>query len=266
MCGIAGFVNHRNGLELVRKANACQSHRGPDHQGEWLHENVALAHQRLSIIDLNERSNQPFVKEGLVIVFNGEIYNYKEIKTRLEKECGASFVTSGDTEVVLEAYRYWGADSLQLFIGMFAYGIYSVAEKKMFLVRDHFGIKPLFYFRSGNQFSFSSELKTLLTAPGIKREINPFSLLTSLNYLWVSGHESMFQGCEKLKPGHYLEIHCASEALRVESKRYWEPSPELKDRPEEEWCELLNVQLQATIDRHIVGDVPVSSFLSGGLD
>jgi asparagine synthase (glutamine-hydrolysing) len=247
-------------------ANAIQFHRGPDHQGEWLHDNVALAHQRLSIIDLNERSNQPFVKEGLVIVFNGEIYNYKEIRSRLEKECGAVFLTSGDTEVVLEAYRHWGADSLKFFIGMFSYCIYVMNERKLFLVRDHFGIKPLFYFHSGNQFSFSSELKTLLITPGFRREVNSFSLLTSLNYLWVSGNETMFKGCEKLKAGHFLEIQCNQIPLKLECKRYWEPTVNLKLKSEEEWVELLNKQLQASIDRHMVSDVPVSSFLSGGLD
>ncbi len=266
MCGIAGFVNGKDPETLVRNANACQAHRGPDSIGHWIHENVALANQRLSIIDLNDRSNQPFIKDGLVIVFNGEIYNYKDVKAKLEKEYGTSFITSSDTEVLLEAYRYWGPASLQHLIGMFAYAIYSITDHRLFIARDHFGIKPLFYYNTGDALAFASELKTLTQVPGFKRELNTFSLLTSINYNWVSGQESMFKDCDKLRPGHYVEIQCNRLPLQIEQRCYWEPNTELIERSEEEWAELLHEQLQATINRHMVADVPVSAFLSGGLD
>ena len=266
MCGIAGFVNFNDGARLAQRANAFQSHRGPDHQGFFSEENIALSHQRLSIIDLSERSNQPFIKDGLIIIFNGEIYNYEEIRTRLQKEHQVQFITTGDTEVVLEAYRHWGVKSLDYFIGMFAYAIYKKESKTLFLARDHFGIKPLYYTKQNNQFAFASELRTLLNTPGISKAINQFSLLASLNYLWIPGNESMIEGIEKLPPGHYMEVFTGEEIPIPVAKPYWNLEVSVNTHSEKEIQEELTEVLNASIKRHMVADVPVSSFLSGGLD
>ncbi len=266
MCGIAGFINFSNQEFLVQQANGIQCHRGPDHQGSWIKGNVAFAHQRLSIIDLSERSNQPFCKHGYVIIFNGEIYNYQEVKTTLLKESSVEFITTGDTEVVLEAFRFWGIRCLDYFIGMFSFAIYQEDNGNLFLVRDHFGIKPLYYLKHGNQLAFSSELKTLLVTPVAKKKINPFSLLASINYLWIPGNESIIDGINKVPPGHYAKINTKNDPLTFELNAYWTLEALPSDRSEQETIEELTYQLLLSVKRHMVADVPVSSFLSGGLD
>lgn len=267
MCGIAGFVNFPDVEEMVVRSNKIQLHRGPDFQGVWNNRsNVWFAHQRLSIIDLSERSNQPFVKDNLVIIFNGEIYNYRAIRQELEKHASVKFITGGDTEVALEAFRYWGVACFQRFIGMFSFALFNSTTQELVLVRDHFGIKPLFYTCNEGKLAFSSELKTLTNLPHFKKEINNFALLSALNYVWVSGNESMFKHCFKLKPGHYIRLSTNSLIKDITEVKYWSVEPGLVQHSEEEWVEMLNQHLDETIDRHMVSDVPVSSFLSGGLD
>jgi asparagine synthase (glutamine-hydrolysing) len=265
VCGLAGFINFRNGQTLASLANEAQAHRGPDNYGSWSDEFVTFAHQRLSIIDLSERSNQPFIKDGFIVIFNGEIYNYHQVRQQIVKEAGVNFTSDGDTEVVLEAYRHWGVSCFNHFIGMFAFAIYQPEKNELIIARDHFGIKPLFYIHQGGQFAFSSELKTLTKLPGFQKQINQSALLSALNYVWVSTDESMFKGCFKLKPGHYLKLN-VKDLRSVKETRYWQVEPSLVNRSEAEWTEMLCHQLEATIDRHMVSDVPVSSFLSGGLD
>src|SRR5688572_13933839 len=143
MCGIAGFLNYKNHAAMAVTANRLLQHRGPQGEGVWSTPDLSLAHRRLSIIDVNVRSNQPMIKDGLVITFNGEIYNYKQLKRRLESE-GITFLTGSDTEVVVESYRRYGTACLDLFKGMFAFAIWSERDKNLFLARDHFGIKPLY--------------------------------------------------------------------------------------------------------------------------
>lgn len=265
MCGIAGFINFDKPSLLSTLANEIQAHRGPDHQGSWSDKYITLAHQRLSIIDLSERSNQPFVKKGCVIVFNGEIYNYRLVRDKIIREAGVTFTTDGDTEVVLEAYLHWGAKCFDHFIGMFAFALYQPDLRELVIARDHFGIKPVFYTLQNNQFAFASELKTLSKLPGFRKQINHSALLSALNYVWVSTSESMFKGCFKLEPGHYIKVKI-DNLNGFEELPYWKLSPRVANRTEAEWTDMLCHQLEATIDRHIVSDVPVSSFLSGGLD
>jgi len=265
MCGIAGFFNFKNSEKLVKAVNQIQRHRGPDYQGEWISDQAAFAHQRLSIIDLSELSNQPFEKSGKVIVFNGEIYNYQEIKKELESRNGVTFKTTGDTEVVLESFRAWGETCLQRFIGMFSFCIYDVETKTAFIARDHFGIKPLYYHYSNHQFAFASELKAILAVESISKEIDKFALLSSLNYLWPSSSRSMFKGVGKLPPGHFIRLK-ADRLDSYELKRYWSVEPNLKIRSEQEWIELVDEAMVSSVKRHMVADVPVSCFLSGGLD
>ena len=159
MCGLAGFIGFENNIALAHQANDCQKHRGPDNQSVWEDGYIALAHQRLSIIDLSERSNQPFHKGNLVTVFNGEVYNYQELTKKLQTEKNVQFNTTSDTEVVVEMYRHYGVKALDELIGMFAFAIYNRDTQELFIARDHFGIKPIFYTTIGNGFAFSSELK-----------------------------------------------------------------------------------------------------------
>src|SRR6187551_3158104 len=167
MCGLAGFINFENNEWLAKNAGRLQQHRGPDVQKIWQHENIALSHQRLSIIDLDARSDQPFIKNGFAIIFNGEIYNYKELQTKLLQEHPTiNFLTTSDTEVLLELYRTKKEKCLDDLIGMFAFATYEIETGKLFIARDHFGIKPLFYTHIGNGFAFSSELKSLIKIPG----------------------------------------------------------------------------------------------------
>jgi asparagine synthase (glutamine-hydrolyzing) len=267
MCGIAGFINFENSAELVQITGAVQCHRGPDAQKAWTHDNIALAHQRLSIIDLSERSDQPLVKNGLVIVFNGEIYNYEDLKKQIRSSHpDIEFVTSSDTEVLLELYRVRKEKCLDDVIGMFAFAIYEIDTGTLFMARDHFGIKPLFYTRIGNAFAFSSELKTLVRIPGFNKSINDTSLLAAINYLWLPGNDTMFSNCFKLPAAHAMTIHTREPGLNPIIHRYWKLETVIKYSDENEAIAALQTTLEASIKRHMVADVPVSSFLSGGLD
>jgi asparagine synthase (glutamine-hydrolysing) len=266
MCGLAGFIGFENNVRLAEHANKCQAHRGPDNQSLWNDDYIALAHQRLSIIDLSDEANQPFHKGDFVIVFNGEIYNYKELQLKLQVEKKVEFLTSSDTEVILEMYRNYGAECLNQLTGMFAFAIYNKKTSELFIARDHFGIKPLFYTQINNAFAFSSELKTLVDIPGFNKNINRKSLVSCLNYLWVSGNESMFDGCFKLPPAHYLLF---SKNSKIQTIKYWELDDERKvdiNKNEKILSKEVADSIECSVNRHMVADVPVSSFLSGGLD
>jgi asparagine synthase (glutamine-hydrolysing) len=263
MCGIAGFTGFKDNFILAENANLIQKHRGPDNQQIWKDETVALAHTRLSIIDLSEAGNQPLAKDNLVIIFNGEIYNYQELQQKLEKEKQVEFQSSSDTEVVLEMFRCYGPKCLDYFIGMFVFAIYNKTSKEIFIARDHFGIKPLFYTKIAGGFAFSSELKTLIKIPGFDKTLNFKSLASCLNYLWVSGNDTMFQQCCKLPPAHYLVY---SEG-NIQIEKYWELDDLGVNQNEEKAIVTdLSDTIEKSVMRHMVADVPVSSFLSGGLD
>ena len=264
MCGIAGFTGFQNNIILAENANIIQKHRGPDNSKVWANEKIALAHRRLSIIDLSDAGNQPFEKDNLVIVFNGEIYNYKELQQKLEKEKRAKFISSSDTEVVLEMYKHYGSECLNFLSGMFAFAIYNKETAELFLVRDHFGIKPVFYTEINDAFAFSSELKTLVDIPGFNKTINHKALVSSINYRWVSGNESMFNGCYKLPPAHYILYQKQSGIKLV---KYWDLDDKtvLSSNENEVAAEVAET-IKMSVNRHMIADVPVSSFLSGGLD
>jgi asparagine synthase (glutamine-hydrolysing) len=267
MCGIAGFTGFDNNLFLARNNTCIQQHRGPDAQNSWSDERIALSHQRLSIIDLDRRSDQPMIKSGLVIVFNGEIYNYKELREQIiSANPEVTFDTTSDTEVLLELYRKKKEKCLDDIIGMFAFAIYEIESGILFLARDHFGIKPLFYTRIGNAFAFSSEMKTLVSVPGFDKSINYTSLAGAVNYLWVPGNETMFLNCFKLPPAHYMIIQTGKKGLAADIKQYWQLETAIEYETEDEATPILAKVLHDSIKRHMVSDVPVSSFLSGGLD
>ncbi len=265
MCGLAGFTGFDNNTCLAEMANKVQQHRGPDNQSFWNDDFIAFAHQRLSIIDLTDAANQPFIKGNLVVIFNGEIYNYKELQEKLRTEKSVVFKTSSDTEVVLEMFRHYGIESLNQLTGMFAFAIYDKEKKSLFVVRDHFGIKPIFYTIINGALAFSSELKTLVAIPGFNKTINQKSLVSCLNYSWVPGNDTMFTGSYKLPPAHYLTYDGKNGVKII---RYWELDDRLQSSTENEG-EIINdlaATIESSVRRHMVADVPVSSFLSGGLD
>lgn len=262
MCGIAGFINFKKNAELARKANEIQKHRGPDSQDVWSNGFLALAHQRLSIIDLNSRSDQPLVKEDFVIIYNGEVYNYLELKNEYLSDI--DFISNSDTEVVLEMYKKFGVNALDYFVGMFSFVIYNQIENKVFAARDHFGIKPFYFYKKDDKLAFASELKTLSKLVPNTKKINTKALIASLNYLWIPGNETIFKDFSKLPPAHYLTFDVSNSIFEI--NEYWTLPTKMKDYNEDELIEKLSVKFDDVIKRHMIADVPVSSFLSGGLD
>lgn len=264
MCGIAGFWGE--GDEAVgRRMIETLRHRGPDHQGVWSDGQVTLAHARLSILDLDPRSHQPFFSADgrYVITFNGEIYNFQALRTALQKE-GVTFRTTSDTEVLLEAYRHWGIGCLQHLRGMFAFAIYDRVEKSFFLARDPMGKKPLYYTFQNGIFAFASELKALWQHPKIPRRLSPLALQAYLVLDYVPTPYAIGEGIHKLEGGHYLLVR---HGQLVEHAAYWEPPlPSDNPPPWETTLQTLDTLLAEAVRLRMVADVPVGVFLSGGID
>lgn len=266
MCGINGLINFSDSKRFIALMNEAVRHRGPDAEGEWFNENVALGHRRLSIIDLSERANQPLVKGNLAIVHNGEIYNFLELREGLLRR-GIEFKTDSDAEVILELFRIHREESFNKLVGMFSFCIHDVRKKELFLVRDYFGIKPLYYTMINNRhFAFSSELKALTKLPQVKREINAKALVSCINYLWIYGNESMFKDIKKVPPAHYLYLRTDNRDIDIRIQRYWELKSSDLNLTENRLKEKLKELLEESVKRHLIADVPVGSFLSGGLD
>ena len=265
MCGIAGCYQQADGRKLADVMTDRITHRGPDAGGVWSHEDervsVHLGHRRLSIIDLSAAADQPMRKGDLALLYNGELYNYKELRAELQA-AGASFVTSSDTEVVLEGWRHWGPAAFDKFRGMFALAIADTATGELVLARDPLGIKPLFYTERGDGIVFASELKAIISALGSELRIEPATLVASMLYYWVPEQRCAIQGVRKLpagtwariKPGGALEIRQYWQVRDVAAAGAGKPAADLKSVIEE------------SVRAHLVADVPVSSFLSGGLD
>ena len=263
MCGIAGAYQQVDGHVATKKMGRCLDHRGPDEEGSFSYTDervdVHFAHRRLSIIDL-QHGQQPFVKHPFVLCYNGELYNYREIRAELVSG-GASFVTTSDTEVVLEAWRRWGPKCLQRFRGMFAFALLDQASGSLFLARDQFGIKPLHFIRRKDGVVFASELKALVSTFGSELQIHPQALVASMLYYWVPDQMCSVQDVEKLQPGTWAEFH-PDGTCRVES--YWDIVEEAAAAREIRYD--LREIIEDSVIAHLVADVPVSSFLSGGLD
>jgi asparagine synthase (glutamine-hydrolysing) len=265
MCGIAGCYQQADGHKLTDVMTERIAHRGPDAGAIWSHEDerssIHLGHRRLSIIDLSTAANQPLVKGALALVYNGELYNYRELRAELEKQ-GASFVTSSDTEVVLEAWRYWGAKALPRFRGMFAFAIADTATGELVLARDPLGIKPLLYTRRGNGIVFASELKALLAAIGPELKIEPGAMVASMLYYWVPEQLCSIQGVRKLPAGSWARFR--SDGTHEEHS-YWRVRDVAREAADGPAADLETV-IKESVSAHLIADVPVSSFLSGGLD
>jgi asparagine synthase (glutamine-hydrolysing) len=265
VCGIAGCYQQTDGETLVRLMGERIAHRGPDAYGleSFTRDNVSvqLAHRRLSIIDLSSAADGPFKKDGLVITYNGELYNYREIRDELASS-GVRFVTTSDTEVVLEAFRRYGAEALGRFRGMFAFAILDERTGKLFLARDQMGIKPLYWMARQGGIVFASELKALVAAVGKELTVDSGTLIASMMYYWVPDQRCSLRGIQKLQPGYWLEL---SPDGSKHSGRYFSIRDLASEAASESPADLRGV-VEESVEAHLVADVPVSTFLSGGLD
>ena len=265
MCGITGFVGQRAEMQqILQEMMDLIAHRGPDGQGQFVEGPAALGQRRLSIIDL-EGGRQPMFNEdeNLVVVFNGEIYNFQELSEEL-KAAGHTFATRSDTEVLLHGYEQWGKDLLPRLRGMFAFAIWDRSAQTLFCARDHFGIKPLYYYQAEDgTLLFGSEIKSFLAHPSFKKELNRDQLELYLSYQYSPGENTFFKGVKKLLPAHWMEWKEGS--LTVE--RYWQPefSPE-DSRTLEEWEQDISDAMKESVQAHKIADVEVGSFLSSGVD
>jgi len=273
MCGIAGFVDiHKNtSEEVLVNAIRTMQYRGPDGEDTFFHQSnnasVGLAHRRLSIIDLSEGGKQPMSYKNFTITFNGEIYNYNEVKEVLLKK-GHSFYSTSDTEVILHAYEEWGNECVLHFHGMFAFVIYDHLKNTLFCARDRAGIKPFFYYLKNGLFLFASELKAFHQFPHFEKKINHNAVAAFMQYGNVPTPHCIFQNCYKLRPGHFLLFNMNTSKLVEEM--YWNVydaynKPKVQLGFEDAKVETEKV-LQQAFNYRMVADVPVGVFLSGGYD
>jgi asparagine synthase (glutamine-hydrolysing) len=265
MCGIAGTFQQPEGKVLAGVMIERMAHRGPDacalHEVTRPEYAVVLAHLRLSIIDLSSAADQPFVKGPLALVYNGELYNYRELRAELQAT-GVSFATTSDTEVVLEAWRRWGPDALRRFRGMFAFAVHDSDSGDLTLVRDPLGIKPLYVMPRGDGVLFASELKGIVAAVGPELQIDPAGMVASTLYYWLPQEFDAIRGVRKLRPGSYEIFHTDGTST---AGTYWSATEAASAAARGERPDLAAV-LEDSVAAHLVADVPVASFLSGGLD
>jgi len=270
MCGICGFVGNGS-VEDLGRMNAALIHRGPDAEGLW-HDHqkaVYLGHRRLSIIDIAGGSQPMWSGDrSLVIVFNGEIYNHEELRKELIKE-GHRFSTDhSDTEVLIYGYKQWGQKLVHKLNGMWAFALYDIIKNELFLSRDRFGEKPLFYTRQNGTFAFASELSALIKHSNIESSISKKHLKKYFAYGYIPAPNSLYERIHKLPGGHNLTLHFAG--LDYSIHKYWdfllEPFEKIPKNPEEEWGEHLLDLLEKAVKRRLMSDVPIGVFLSGGID
>ncbi len=270
MCGITGKVNF-NQNELIENYELSSmtdviSHRGPDDSGIFIDKNVGLGFRRLSIIDL-ETGSQPLKNHNgsVVIVFNGEIYNYLDLKIILEKK-GYNFRTKTDTEVILAAYEIYGENCLSMLRGMFAFAIWDSNEKRLFCARDRFGIKPFYYYLDNNKFVFGSEIKSILKAANVNKELSIEAIDSYFAFGYITSDKSIYKSIKKLSPGHFL-ILSPNNGQKLTIRKYWDVNFDFDlDKSEKEWIEEIQDSFSETVKSHMISDVPIGAFLSGGID
>lgn len=270
MCGITGRLNfiaqQKVHTEEIKEMTGAIYHRGPDDEGMYINENIGLGFRRLSIIDLHT-GHQPLTNEdeSIWIVFNGEIYNYKELYSNLIKQ-GHVFKTRTDTEVIVHLYEQYGVDCLQHLRGMFAFAIWDDRKKQLFCARDRFGIKPLFYYLDNEKILFGSEIKAILKNKTIDKTISEDALNSYFAYGYITSNLSIFSKIKKLPAAHYLLLTPGKEQ-KVQIKKYWEIyfEPDYS-KTEEDWAEELKRNFDESVRLHMISDVPLGAFLSGGID
>ncbi len=269
MCGLVGVVDLRGepvAHETLRRMSEAVAHRGRDGEGVWVDDGVGLGHRRLAIIDLSPCGRQPMLTQDgrYAIVYNGEIYNFQQLRAELQG-LGHGFVSRSDTEVLLHAYQQWGAGCLDRLNGMFAFGIWDRRQKELFLARDRHGIKPLYYWSDGRHFAFASEIKSLLTLPGLERRLCLPAVHQYFTFQNVFTDETLFEGVRLLPAAHTLTVAAGRIGSPV---AYWDYRFGLDplDISEEDCVDELFRRFQSSAVRQLVSDVPVGSYLSGGMD
>lgn len=273
MCGIAGFIDFKNNSsrKILENCTNVLAHRGPDGNGfeffQHSHSQVGLGHRRLSIIDLSTAASQPMWHKQYCIVFNGEMYNYAEVKVVLQ-QMGHHFITQSDTEVLLHAWDQWGPQMIHHFIGMYAFVIYDTEKNELICFRDRAGVKPFYYYWQDGLFLFASELKSFHQHPAFKKEINLQALQQFLQYGYILAPLSIFKHTHKLLPGHYLQFNISQSVFAI--TKYWDvydaynkPKLDISEAEAKETAEKL---LISACRYRMVSDVPVGVFLSGGYD
>ena len=266
MCGICGIYMFREvsvPVDLLQRMTSILSHRGPDGDGRYIGERVGLGHRRLSIIDL-QGGAQPIANEDdtIHVVFNGEIYNFIELRKELESK-GHIFRTSSDTEVIVHGYEQWGIDCVTRFNGIFAFALWDDRSKRLFLARDHLGVKPLYYTFIKDKLLFASEIKSLLQHDELSREVDIRSLGKLFTFRYVPSPDTLFSGIKKLSPGHRMVL----EDEQYETSRYWKWKPHIvTNKSESEWLEQYQFLMEDSIRLQLRSDVPVGLFLSSGID
>jgi asparagine synthase (glutamine-hydrolysing) len=268
MCGIAGIVSQSADLKVIGPMTAALSHRGPDGSGIWSDGLCSLGHRRLAIIDLSVRGKQPLCNEDKTvwIVFNGEIYNFQELRAQLEQS-GHRFNSHTDTEVIVHAYEKWGTECVKKLRGMFAFAIWDQPRRRLFLARDRVGKKPLYYADNGSCFAFASELQGLLQNPEVHREVDLEAVDSYLSWGYVPAPQTGFKNVSKLPPAHFLVLDVGRDGTESRVERYWD----LRYTPktaitEVEAGESLREKLTEAVRYRLISDVPLGAFLSGGVD
>ena len=268
MCGIVGMIRRDpvHDRDLLLRMRDALLHRGPDDAGTWWDADgrIGLAHRRLAVIDLTPAGSQPMTDGATVLVFNGELYNYRDLQAELIAR-GHQFRSSSDTEVLLKAYREWGEAFLSRLVGMFAFALYDSAHRRLLLVRDRVGEKPLFYALRGRELTFASELKSLMVDTSFSRTLDISSLDAYLAYGYVPYDRCIFTDVQKLAPAHALSFDITSGEVRTWP--YWTlPEPAETARSEEDLLEEYDARLFESVQRQLIADVPVGVLLSGGID
>ena len=266
MCGIFGVAG-RFSNDGLREAALTLKHRGPDAFGEWSEPDasVYLAHCRLSIVDLSDAGRQPMANEdGTVqVTFNGEIYNFVELRNELQN-LGHRFRSATDTEVIVHAYEEWGTDCISRFRGIFAFGLWDAKQRRLILVRDRLGVKPLFYSLEGHQIAFASEPRGLLAVPGTKSNLFIPAAIQYLQYTYTTGPTTIWDGIFRLPPAHFL-VYEAAQAT-ITRHQYWKLPSAIQQWSLEDAAGRADELLSDSVREELMGDVPVGVFLSGGVD
>ncbi|MFH1319488.1 MAG: asparagine synthase (glutamine-hydrolyzing) [Bacteroidota bacterium] len=268
MCGIIGRLNSHEPVDrrIFTQMRDSMFHRGPDDCGLYFSEDqlLALGHRRLSLIDLTENGRQPLSNEDKTIwlTVNGEIYNFAELKDQLKK-CGHRFSSNTDSEVIIHGYEEWGIEVLNKLKGMFAFALWDQDQQQLFLARDRFGIKPLYYYSDRNTFIFASEIKGIITDKEVPQKIDFTSFCDYFVYRYVPSPKTIWENIYKLPPAHYMLVN---KSGKTSINRYWEIPLGNNNIPKEEVVEKVDELLLQSVKGHIVSDVPIGSFLSGGYD
>ncbi len=277
MCGINGILGLKDlvlAKQKVQAMNMTMKHRGPDDEGVFVNDEIVLGHRRLSIIDLSAAGHQPMQSHDgrFQIVYNGELYNFKELKFELTRVVSGSnqqayfFQTNTDTEVIIAAYARWGEECVNHFNGMYAFAIWDNLKKELFIARDRLGIKPLYYIYTNNTLAFSSEIRSLLASELIQRQLDENSLVDYLRYQTVHAPNTIVKGIKMLMPGHYMK----SNNGKITIHSYWNLKKNISHASDgksyTEVCKDVNHLLTKAVERRLIADVPFGAFLSGGID